>query len=486
MNTPVAQRQEKDTQETITSAGTNADAHMLRSTYDKQKAAYMKEPEVSYEQRMNDLRTLKRMLMKHSREIKAAIAQDYGTRSNFETQLGEIMTSAGFIKDISSKLKKWMKPQKRHVNHLMFPGGKNRLIPQPLGVVGIIVPWNFPIYLAFPPIATAFAAGNRAMVKMSENSANLTNVLMEITPKYFPEEKLAFFQETGSVGIEFSKIPYDLLMFTGSPDTAKKVMAAAAKNLTPVILELGGKNPVILDPEYPLQKAINRIVFAKQSNAGQVCLNVDYVFVHENKLEEFISLTKATTQRMVPDINSKEFTSIIDDASMDRLENTMNDAEKNGARVINMSEQEINHADKKFPFYLVVNPTAEMEISQRETFGPMMTVKTYNDSDEVIRHINAGERPLGLYVFSYNKKLTSKYIAKTLSGGVTVNDIMLHLAQDDLPFGGVGNSGMGSYQGFEGFAAFSKMRPVFYQPRFSLVSLLTPPYKSWVKDLINK
>ena len=462
------------------------DEQGLLQTFAKQKAAYLDNPEVSYEQRIADLKTLKRMLMKHSGAIKKAIAKDYGCRSNFETNLGEIMTSAGFIKDVSKNLKKWMKPQKRHVNHLMFFGGKNRLIPQPLGIVGVIVPWNFPIYLAFPPIATAFAAGNRVMVKMSENSRHLSQLLIDITPKYFPEDKLAFYEETGGVGIEFSKIPFDLLMFTGSPDTAKAVMAAAAKNLTPVILELGGKNPTVIDPKYPLQKAINRIVFAKQSNAGQVCLNVDYVFVLEKQLEAFITLTKATTQRMVPDINSGDFTSIIDDNSLARLENTIKNAEEKGARVLNLSEQAINYQDKKFPFYLVVNPSADMEVSQRESFGPIMTVRSYKDPKEVTDYINAGERPLGLYVFSYDKHLTRNYIAKTLSGGVTVNDTMLHLAQDDLPFGGVGNSGMGSYHGFEGFAAFSKMRPVFYQARFNLVSLMTPPYKSWIKNLLDK
>jgi coniferyl-aldehyde dehydrogenase len=462
------------------------DARMLQATFDKQKAAYSEEPEVSYAQRSADLKALMSMLMKHKREIKAAIEKDYGVRSSIDTQLGEIMSSGGMIKGIRGKLKEWMKPQKRHVNHMMFLGGKNRLIPQPLGVVGVIVPWNFPVYLAFGPVATAFAAGNRAMVKMSENSRNLTKLLMEISLKYFPEEKLAFFDETGGVGIEFSKLPFDLLVFTGSPNTAKSVMAAAAKNLTPVILELGGKNPVVIDPKYPLQKAVNRIIFTKQNNAGQICLNVDYVFVHEDQLEEFIKLSTETTRRMVPDINSKDFTAIIDNVSMNRLEGTLNDAKEKGARIINMSEQEINHADKKFPFYLVVNPTPDMEISQRETFGPMMTVRTYKNPNEVVAYINAGERPLAMYVFSFDNQLTDKYIAKTLSGGVTVNDIGLHIAQEDLPFGGVGNSGMGNYHGFDGFASFSKMRPVFYQPRFNVISLLTPPYKPWIKNLIDK
>lgn len=469
--------------ETVDSDIDSATAEML-SSYEKQRAAYLDAPEPAYRQRLLDLKTLRRMLITHRQEIKDAINRDYGTRSNIESNLADIGSSLLMINHIIKHLKSWMSPQRRGVG-IAFLGGKSRLIPQPLGVVGVIVPWNFPIYLALPPIATAFAAGNRVMVKMSENSRHLAKVLMDISPRYFPRNKLCFVDESGGVGIEFSKIPFDLLMFTGSPSTAKSVMAAAAKNLTPVILELGGKNPVIIDPDYPLAKAVDRVVFAKQTNAGQVCLNVDYVFVHEDQLDEFVSLTKAAAKKMVPDINSPYFTAIIDDPSVTRLENTLRDAEEKGAQVIKLSDQEINHQQRKFPMHLVVNPSPEMEISQRETFGPIFTVRTYREPQQVVAHINAGERPLGLYVFSHNKKLTQHYVSRTMSGGVTVNDIALHAAQDDLPFGGVGHSGMGHYHGFEGFQAFSKMRPVFYQARFSVLNILTPPYKGVVKRLLD-
>lgn len=450
-----------------------------------QKKAYLAHPEPSYEERMADLKQLKRMLMKHSKEIKQAINDDYGCRSNIENNLADVGASGGIINHISKHLKKWMKPQKRKTGPALI-GAKARVIPQPLGIVGVIVPWNFPIYLSIPPIATAFAAGNRCMVKMSENSRNLARVLREISPQYFPEEKLAFFDETGGVGIEFSKLNFDLMMFTGSPGTAKAVMASAAQNLTPVILELGGKNPVIVDPDYPLQKAVDGIMFAKQMNAGQVCLNVDYVFVHENQKDKFLQTLKETTQRMVPDINDKYYTSIIDERSVDRLEAMLKDAEEKGARVINLSEQEINRSKKKFPFYAVLDPSPDMEISQRETFGPITTIRSYKTPEEVIDYVNAGERPLGFYVFSNNKKLVQKYISNTMSGGVTVNACGLHAMPDDLPFGGVGNSGMGHYHGYEGFTSFSKMRPVLYQGRFSLMNFISLPYSDRVKKMLDK
>jgi coniferyl-aldehyde dehydrogenase len=461
------------------------EAERAKKVFEKQREAYLAKPEPSYEERMSDLKQLKRMLMKHSKEIKQAINEDYGCRSNIESNLADVNASGGIISDISKHLKKWMQPQKRKTGPALI-GSKARVIPQPLGVVGVIVPWNFPIYLSIPPIATAFAAGNRCMVKMSENSRNLARVLKEISPKYFPEEKLCFFDETGGVGIEFSKLNFDLMMFTGSPGTAKAVMASAAQNLTPVILELGGKNPVIVDPEYPLQKAVDGIVFAKQLNAGQVCLNVDYVFVHERQKAEFVSALKETVKRMVPDINDKYFTSIIDERSVDRLEGMLKDAEAKGAEVINLSEQEINREAKKFPFYAVLNPTPEMQISQRETFGPITTVRTYKTPEEVINYVNAGERPLGFYVFSNNKKLVKKYISNTMSGGVTVNGCGLHAMPDDLPFGGVGHSGMGHYHGYEGFASFSKLRPVLYQGKFSLLNFVSLPYSDRVKKMLDK
>ena len=244
----------------------NEAATMLRAQFDRQRACYLADPVPDFKQRKEDLLNLKRMINENLEEIIAAINEDYGNRSRHETQFAEIITSTDGINDIVKHLKKWMKVQKRHVDVSMFAGGKNRVIPQPLGVVGIIVPWNFPINLSFLPLASAFAAGNRAMVKMSENSIALTRLLKSISSRYLPEDKLMFFEETGGVGIEFSQIPFDLIVFTGSGQTGRSVMASAAKNLTPVVLELGGKASAVIDPGFSLEKAVGRIMFVKQFN----------------------------------------------------------------------------------------------------------------------------------------------------------------------------------------------------------------------------
>ncbi|MCG8670137.1 MAG: coniferyl aldehyde dehydrogenase [Pseudomonadales bacterium] len=457
----------------------------LQESFDSQQQAYLNQPEIDYEARVKDLKTLKKLLVENREALTNAICEDYGNRSWHESTFGEFIAVLGTVDYMIKRLKRWMKPQRRHVDHSLFPGGRNRVIPQPLGVVGIIVPWNFPINLSMIPIATAFAAGNRAMVKYSENSRALAKVLLEIVPKYFPDDKLAVFDETGNVGINFSKLPFDLLVFTGSSQTGKSVMAAAAQNLTPVLLELGGKSPAIIDSSYPLEKAVNRIIYAKQFNAGQVCLNVDYVFVKEDQITEFVAQARLAAKSLVPDINHQDYSSIIDERSLFRLKETLKDADAKGAEVINLSGQDINHEERKFPLHLVLNPHHEMSISQRETFGPILLVRTYKHEDEVVQYINSKERPLGLYVFSRNKPLTNKYLKSVMSGGVTVNDTMLHAFQDDLPFGGIGNSGMGHYHGREGFMTFSKLRPIFYQPSLNAMGLLSPPYPDWLTSAYN-
>ena len=430
------------------------------------------------------------MIKENREEIISAICQDYGNRSRHETLFAEIISVTDGINDTIKKLKKWMKVQKRHVDGSMFAGGKNRVIPQPLGVAGIIVPWNFPVNLSFSPLAAAFAAGNRAMVKMSENSVALSHLLRNISGRYFPEEKLVFFEETGGVGIEFSKIPFDLLVFTGSGQTGRSVMASAARNLTPVVLELGGKAPAVIDPEYPLKKAVERIMFVKQFNAGQICTNVDYVFVHHTQKDEFIRLAQAYVAKHCPDINHKDYTSVIDERSYQRLLDTLEDARTKGASITNLSgEQQPNPELRKIPMHIVSDTTEDMTIRQRETFGPLLMLLTYTDPQEVIDYVNAHDRPLAFYPFSNNAQLTDRYIERIMSGGVTVNDALFHVAQHDIPFGGVGPSGMGHYHGYEGFVTFSKLRPVFYQPGFSAMKFLRPPYggfADWVYNLLVK
>ena len=457
----------------------------LRDVYDKQRTAYLAAPVPSREERRQDLLSLKRMLMENREAIIEAINSDYGNRSRHESLFAEVISVADSINDTLKHLKKWMRVQKRHVDHSMFPGGKNRVIPQPLGVVGIIVPWNFPINLSFVPIAQAFAAGNRAMVKMSENSRALTALLCKLSADYFPAEKLQFFEETGGVGIEFSKLPFDLLVFTGSGQTGRSVMASAAQNLTPVVLELGGKAPAVIDPDYPLEKAVGRIMFIKQFNAGQICTNVDYVFVHRSQREAFIKEAQAYAAKHCPDIRSNDYTAIIDERAFERLQGTLQDARDKGATVLCLNETESDPELRKLAMHLVLDTTPEMIIRQRETFGPLLMVMEYEQPDEVIAYINANDRPLAFYPFTNNRALAEQYIERTMSGGVTVNDALYHLAQHDMPFGGVGGSGMGHYHGYEGFVTFSKLRPVFYQPGFSPMRWLRPPYGRFATRFYN-
>ncbi|MFK8031305.1 MAG: coniferyl aldehyde dehydrogenase, partial [Gammaproteobacteria bacterium] len=454
--------------------------------FEQQRTDFLNAPTPDLTQRKNDLRALKKLLLDNQQEIIDAISQDYGNRSKHETQFAEIITVADGINHAISHLRSWMKVQRRDIDITLFPGAKNRVIPQPLGVVGLIIPWNFPINLAFSQLIAVFAAGNRAMVKMSENSIHLSRLLKRISPDYFPATKLSFYEESGRTGIEFSKIPFDLLIFTGSGQTGRAVMAAAATNLTPVILELGGKAPAIIDPDYPLATAVERIMFVKQFNTGQICTNVDYVFVHENQVDEFARLAQKYVASHCPDIEHIDYTSIIDDKAFERLEATLDDARSKGANVINLcGQQKRNPQSRKMPLHLVLETTPNMTIRQRETFGPFLMVLPYSEPDEVINYVNRHDQPLALYPFTLDKKLAARYIDRIMSGGVSVNDALLHVAQHDLPFGGVGPSGMGHYHGREGFETFSKLRPVYYQPGFSVMKYLRPPYGSFATRVFN-
>ncbi|MBE9548819.1 MAG: coniferyl aldehyde dehydrogenase [Proteobacteria bacterium] len=449
----------------------------LTACLQRQRSAYLQDPVPDFNQRKKDLLTIKKMLSENKEAMLDAVSKDYGNRSRHESMFAEMLVCLDGINFVINNLKRWMKVQKRDIDITMYPGAKNRVIPQPLGIVGVIVPWNFPIQLAFSPLTYIFAAGNRAMIKMSENSINLTRLLLEIVPKYFPPEKLAIFEETGSVGIQFSQLPLDHLFFTGSGATGKAVMASCAQNLVPVTLELGGKSPAVIAADYPMQKAIERIMFAKTFNAGQVCVNVDYIFVPEDRIDEFVSEAKAWISAHCPDINSPDYTSIIDQRSFERLQAALDDARQLGAEVINLSEgQESAAGMRKLGLHLILNPTENMVVLRREIFGPVMPILTYKDPQEVLDYINSRDRPLAFYPFTTDKQLQSFYLDRVMSGGACVNDALLHPGQHDLPFGGVGASGMGHYHGHEGFSTFSKLRPVFYQAGFSTMKFLAPPY----------
>jgi len=378
------------------------------------------------------------------------------------------------IRHVRKKLKKWMKPQRRHVS-VLFATGKNRVIPQPKGVVGLVSPWNYPLFLTLSPLTSVLAAGNRAMIKMAANSQNLCRLLHEKFKQVFPEDYLAILP--GVKAQDFSTLPYDHIIFTGSADAGRNVMRAAAENLTPVTLELGGKSPTIICEDYDVDQAAARILYSKLLNAGQTCLAPDYLFVPEGKQERFVEAARRIVAARYPDVNDRNYTSIIDEKSYRRLRNTLEDAERKGATLVPLvPNAAFNDLQRKIPPHLVLGATDDMIILQEEIFGPLFPVKTYRSLDEVLAYVNSKDRPLGLYFFTNDAATEQKILYGTISGGVTINDCIFHVAQHDLPFGGTGASGMGQYHGYEGFVEFSKMRPVFTTPRLSALSLFYPPY----------
>ncbi|PSV17655.1 coniferyl aldehyde dehydrogenase [Photobacterium kishitanii] len=458
---------------------------VLEQRRQQQYQAFMYQPMPTAEMRIADLKILKQLITQHQQQICQAITADFGCRSASETALLEIFTSLESINDAIKQVKVWMKPQRRHTS-LWFQPAKNRLIPQPLGVVGIIVPWNYPLFLTIAPMVAALAAGNRVMVKMSENSQHLCLLLQQLFADVFSDEKICIIAEEGQTGIAFSTLAFDHLIFTGSTTTGKAVMAAAATHLVPVTLELGGKSPVILADDYDVHKALTRILGGKVYNSGQTCVAPDYLLIPEGLESELIKQSQAIMALRFSDIQHPDYTSIIDDTSFSRLCDTVEDAVEQGAKVINLiPNSEPDSKQRKFPLQLVCQPTDSMTVMQREIFGPILPVVTYKTLQQALDYINARERPLALYLFSNDKAVQQQVLNQTRSGGVALNDVMLHVAQEDLPFGGVGHSGMGHYHGRDGFERLSKMRPVMYQAALSSTKYLYAPYGQIGKRLIN-
>jgi coniferyl-aldehyde dehydrogenase len=449
----------------------------LEATLKQQRAAYFVHPVPTLDERRADLRQLQAFIRDHKDGLVAAVNADYGSRSAHETLFTEIFPVLDGVEHTLKHLKKWMKPQKRGIDRLNFLGASNRVLPQPLGVVGCIVPWNFPINLSFVGLIYIFAAGNRAMVKLSENSRHLARFLIDHIPAYFPPEKLAFFDETGGVGIAFSQLKFDHLMFTGSGQTGRAVMAAAAQNLCPVTLELGGKSPAILCHDYPVNKAAERLLFVKLLNAGQICTTVDHLYLPKGKTAEFIVAAKKIVVQRYPHLSSPDYTAIIDARAFARLTQALEEAQAGGATLVQLIPgPPWDAATRKIAPHLVLNAPPDCALRTREIFGPILPVIEYSALEAVIQAINDGPRPLALYPFSNDKQIIQTLLERVMSGGVSVNDGLFHVGQHELPFGGVGESGMGHYHGYEGFVTFSKMRPVFYQARWSAIKLLWPPY----------
>ena len=456
---------------------TDITASTLADTLARQRRAYRQAPVPTLDERRLDLLALQRFVREHTDAICDAISADYGHRSRHETLLAEIIPVTDGIDDALKHLRQWTRPQRRSIDRRLFGLASNRVVPQPVGVVGVIVPWNFPLNLSFVPLTAVFAAGNRAMVKMSENSRHLARLLVDRLPAYFPPEKLQFFDETGGVGVEFSKLPFDHLIFTGSGITGRAVMAAAAQNLCPVTLELGGKAPAVVCDDFPLRKAAERILYVKYLNAGQICTTVDHVFVPRAQVAAFAELAAAIVPTRYAALDSVDYTSIIDERSFDRLLAALQDARERGAEVVSLLPgPAFDRASRKIAPHLVLNAPPDCALMAREIFGPILPVVAYDTLDEVIERINDGPRPLALYPFSDDKERIDRLLAHVMSGGVSINDALFHVGQHDLPFGGIGESGMGHYHGREGFETFSKLRPVFHQARGSGVSLLYPPY----------
>ncbi|WDP88413.1 MAG: coniferyl aldehyde dehydrogenase [Desulfobacter sp.] len=455
---------------------TYSDAQMnasnVQTLFQAQRAACLDSPEIPRQKRMELLSTIETILLENDREICEAVSEDFGNRSVHETKILEITPSLMGLRYTRKRLKKWMKPQRRHVS-LVFAGGKNRVIPQSKGVVGIVTPWNYPLFLALSPMTSALAAGNRVMVKQATNSQNLCRLLDRLFSEKISREYVSFVPGAGAG--EFSSLPFDHIIFTGSPNVGKTVMKTAAASLTPVTLELGGKSPTIIADDFDLGLAVERIMFAKLMNAGQTCVAPDYLFVPKNKMDAFVARAKEVVRHRYPAMAVKDYTCIIDDRAFGRLSETLADARDKGAAIINLLDGPMADVEtRKISPCLVTGMTDEMRIMQEEIFGPVLPVFCYDTIEEVMGYINDRERPLGLYLFTNDRHLADRVIAATRSGGVTINDCALHVAQHDIPFGGIGNSGMGHYHGYEGFVEFSKLRPVFRQSRVTLA--LTPPY----------
>ncbi len=461
----------------------------MRTTFLAQRAEYKRNRMPSLAERRADLKAIHRLLLENREALVEAINQDYGCRSRFESLFAELLQGQESALAAISHLRGWMKPRKRGLDPTQYPLARAYTFPQPVGVVGIVVPWNFPIAMTFQPLISAFAAGNRAMVKMSENSQHMARLLKALVPRYFAADKLAIFEDGGpgqSVGPLFTQLPFDHMFFTGSPQTGKAVMANCAANLTPVTLELGGKSPCVVAPDFPLDQAAERILWAKMLNAGQICTNVDYLFLPENSVDEFVGHAQRILAKRYPDLTNGDYTAIIDQRQYDRLRETLADAKAKGARIVPLCPgQKGDPARRIMPPVAVLDVNDGMLIMQSEIFGPLLPVMTYRRKEDVVDYIGSRHSPLAFYIYSHDRALQDYYLSQTLSGGVSVNDTLLHGALHNLPFGGVGHSGMGHYHGYEGFLTFSKLRPVFQQGRLRALDFLMPPYKGLPSKILD-
>lgn len=450
----------------------------LEAVLASQRAAFNQEPNSSWTDRKDKLKRLGRVIDEHANEFQKTISEDFGNRAYEETAIAEIMVIKGGISHALKHTQGWMRTRKAPTAMQFLPG-KNRIIPQPLGVIGIISPWNYPLQLAIMPLIGAIGAGNRAMIKPSEYTPRLAALLKTVLAQEFSDDEV--FVATGGVDVAsaFSALPFDHLVFTGSTSIGRIVAKAAAQNLTPVTLELGGKSPTIIDESANMALAVPRIVNGKTLNAGQTCVAPDYVLMPSAKIENFSEALIKKAEEFYPTFaGNKDYTSIIADSHYARLQTLLEDAENKGARIRtagNDDKQQLAK-ERRVPLTVVSNTTPDMKIMQEEIFGPLLPVVASETLDDSLAYVQSRERPLALYWFGENKAKREKVLRQSISGGVSINETAWHVVQEDIPFGGVGPSGMGAYHGEDGFKTFSHMKGVFYQSRFSQGKMLFPPY----------
>jgi coniferyl-aldehyde dehydrogenase len=453
----------------------------------RQRATFLRDGPPSLSERRAELKKLRGAVLARRREIEDALNADFGHRSRHETAIMEIMTLVQAIDYLRRNLRRFMRPTRRRVA-LTMRFASARIEYQPLGVIGVMAPWNYPVSLALTPLATAIAAGNRAMIKPSEFTPATSDLLARMLAEIFPREQVAVVTGDALVGAAFSALPFDHLVFTGSTPVGRAVMKAASDNLTPVTLELGGKSPVIIAKGHPLDHAAAGVAFGKLSNGGQICIAPDYALVHEGEIEAFaVAYDKEVASLYPKGPASDDYTAIINDRHYARLIGLIDDARAKGARILEVGRKPGDAAERPHTLapMIVFNAKDDMRIMREEIFGPVLPVLPYRDIDEAIAYVNARPRPLALYYFGNDREDRRNVLSRTTSGNVTINGTLMHYAQDDLPFGGVGPSGMGAYHGVEGFRALSHAKGVFEQGRWNGASLLRPPFGRVAETILN-
>ena len=457
----------------------------LRPTLERLRAAWQSnKPDAA--QRRDDLRRLRDALKRRLDDMAGAISADFGRRAKAESLIADGMTVLNEIDHLRRHLRGWMKPKRVGVGWRFLPA-RAEIRPEPVGVVGVIAPWNYPVNLALVPLATAIAAGNHVYLKPSEHTPRTAAFLRELLAEVFPADRVAVATGGADLGAAFSALPFDHLVFTGSTAVGRKVMAAAAQNLTPVTLELGGKSPAIVCDDYPIEQAAARLATGKWFNGGQTCIAPDYVLVPAHKRDALVDALRAEVQARYGEGfgNSGDYTRIVNDGQYARLQSYLDDAKQRGVETLTLAGN-ADAAQRLLPPTLVLDPGDDAKVMQDEIFGPIFPIKSYRTLDEAIAYVNARDRPLALYPFSHDRASIEKILRNTLAGGVSVNDTLFHFAITTLPFGGIGPSGMGAYHGRAGFDAMSKQLSILWQARRTGGDLLRPPYAKakWLIDLI--